>query len=523
MTIVRLTPTKEKLVPRISHAVSSKARSRTQIYALVPIYLLQFCYGMNTGFPAILTPQLREPCSEFMITENQESWIVSLDNVATPLICLCSGILQQRYGPKYILVSACVPYLLGWIMVVMATNVECLYISRVLVGISHALITTTVYTVEITSREMRGTLSLWESVVRCAGCLLIYCMGFFLRWNRIALIAPVIPLMALISCFYIPESPVYLVRQRRFSRASQSLKQLFGSKYNVTEEIELINSNLDHESGQHNVFEVLKSVPNHPEIYKPFGIVLLLSAIQQFSGMSILRAYVVKIFDSVFHETSMPEFNHENVQCDQSQTSKEAYISAIVIGLVRLLSSLLLSNFLKVYPRRSLYLTSITLSVISLVSLASVQLCLQKNSDCQPLQWLVLVFACGLVFSVQLGVQTLPMLLSGELFSSDIRALGKSMIRSLTCVFLVISLKTYPALQGTLDIYGTFFLFSIVLAGSAPLIYWLLPETKDLSLETIQHYFQPAKTQFYVDLHHTTNKSTPVPPSYNYEMSNAGL
>jgi hypothetical protein len=30
---------------------------------------------MNTGYPAIVTPQLREGCSEFEITEDQESWI----------------------------------------------------------------------------------------------------------------------------------------------------------------------------------------------------------------------------------------------------------------------------------------------------------------------------------------------------------------------------------------------------------------------------------------------------------------
>jgi hypothetical protein len=43
--------------------------------ALLPVYLLQICYGMNTGYPAIMTPQLREDCSEFEITEDQESWI----------------------------------------------------------------------------------------------------------------------------------------------------------------------------------------------------------------------------------------------------------------------------------------------------------------------------------------------------------------------------------------------------------------------------------------------------------------
>ena len=71
-----------------------------QVLALIPVYLLQICYGMNTGFPAILTPQLRENCSEFSITSDQESWIVSIDNLATPLICILSGFLQQKFGPQ---------------------------------------------------------------------------------------------------------------------------------------------------------------------------------------------------------------------------------------------------------------------------------------------------------------------------------------------------------------------------------------------------------------------------------------
>ena len=72
---------------------------RLQIFALIPVYLLQICYGMNTGYPAILTPQLRENRSEFPISEEEESWIVSIDNLATPLICILSGYLQQTFGP----------------------------------------------------------------------------------------------------------------------------------------------------------------------------------------------------------------------------------------------------------------------------------------------------------------------------------------------------------------------------------------------------------------------------------------
>ena len=46
-----------------------------QVISLLPVYLLQISYGMNTGYPAIITPQLEEPCSEFNITADQESWI----------------------------------------------------------------------------------------------------------------------------------------------------------------------------------------------------------------------------------------------------------------------------------------------------------------------------------------------------------------------------------------------------------------------------------------------------------------
>ena len=45
----------------------------------------------------------------------------------------------------------------------------------------------------------------------------------------------------------------------------------------------------------------IRNLRQHPEIYQPFLIIVTLSIIQQFSGMSILRTYVVKIFDQVFH------------------------------------------------------------------------------------------------------------------------------------------------------------------------------------------------------------------------------
>ena len=61
---------------------------------------------------------------------------------------------------------ACFPYITAWLFMYFATSVWWILGARILVGVSHALITTTVYNIEIASKDLRGTLSLIEAVVR---------------------------------------------------------------------------------------------------------------------------------------------------------------------------------------------------------------------------------------------------------------------------------------------------------------------------------------------------------------------
>jgi hypothetical protein len=51
-----------------------------------------------------------------------------------------------------------------------------------------------------------------------------------------------------------------------------------------------------------------------------------------------------------------------------------------------------------------------------------------------------------------------------------------------------------------LHVYGTFFLFGGIIITAMPLVYFILPETKDVSLELVQSFFTPLKTVFYIDL-----------------------
>ena len=199
---------------------------------------------------------------------------------------------------------------------------------------------------------------------------------------------------------------------------------------------------------------------------QPLLIVVFVSAVQQFSGVSVIRAYSVAIFDSLFSSnSSRPLFSSNSsvvaAQAGQpcSHTSSLAYIAAIVIGITpsqpsitafwkfdrsdvklsvwmfeclvtgvcRLVAALTLTRLLRSVPRRAIYFTSLGLTILCLVVFASLSWALTAplQSQRSTLQWAALLAACLLVLSVQLGVQTLPLILSGEIFPADVRATCK--------------------------------------------------------------------------------------------------
>ena len=126
--------------------------------------------------------------------------------------------------------------------------------------------------------------------------------------------------------------------------------------------------------------------------------------------------------------------------------------------------------------------------------------------DASFLFWMTLLSSCFLAFSVQMGVQTMPHLLSGVLYPKDLRAKGKSISRAITCILIMITLKLYLPLKNAITEYGVFFFFAGVTMMLVPLIYfkslfknqdnekqssnWFyLPETKNIPLEDIQYLF----------------------------------
>ena len=146
--------------------------------------------------------------------------------------------------------------------------------------------------------------------------------------------------------------------------------------------------------------------------------------------------------------------------CDDTKVADEAYFAALMIGAMRLIASLLSSKLLYHYRRRAMYFFSAILTIISVLTFATCNYFLSNgillsNYWENIIQWMSLISAGSLVFAVQLGVQTLPLLLSGELFPSDVRPMCKGIARCIQCILLVICLKVC-----ILEVYE-YYLFSM--------------------------------------------------------------
>ena len=158
---------------------------------------------------------------------------------------------------------------------------------------------------------------------------------------------------------------------------------------------------------------------------------------QQFSGATVIRGYVVKIFGEVFHrETEAGLGDNVTLVCSCScaagpPLAASAYLSAVVIGVIRLAASLALTYLLVLYRRRTMYLASTAATVLSLAVFATILLlgdhlaAWHTGLTQTTLSWLSLASACGLVFAANLGLQPLPLLLSSELYPPELRAFCK--------------------------------------------------------------------------------------------------
>ncbi|KAE9586660.1 hypothetical protein Lal_00004686 [Lupinus albus] len=182
-----------------------------------------------------------------------EGLVVAVSLIGATVITTCSGTISDRVGRKPMLIISSMLYFLGGLVMLWSPNVYVLCLARLLdgFGIGLAVTLVPVYISEIAPSDIRGSLNTLPQFSGSGGMFLSYCMIFLMSFNaspnwRLMLGVLSIPslLYFLLTIFYLPESPRWLVSKGKMVEANKVLQRLRG-KEDVSGEMALLVEGLE--------------------------------------------------------------------------------------------------------------------------------------------------------------------------------------------------------------------------------------------------------------------------------------
>jgi sugar porter (SP) family MFS transporter len=273
------------------------------------------------------------------------------------------------------------------------------------------------------------------------------------RWMFWACSVPA--LVFFISMLFVPESPRWLVKAGRPAGARGVLEKIGGKEYADSEAVNIAATTA---SGEH---IALKSL-----FLKPLSRVVILgialAVFQQWCGINVIFNYAEEIFSSAGYGISGTLFN------------------IVITGTVSLLFTVLSMFLVDRWGRRALMLTGAGgLAAIYLAMAAGYYLKLQGTF------LLVLVVSAIAVYGLTLA--PIVWVLLSEIFPNRIRGRAMSVSTlALWCACLVLTV-TFPYLNRGLGTSGTFALYALICISGFLLMMKYLPETRQRTLEEIEH------------------------------------
>lgn len=147
-------------------------------------------------------------------------------------------------GRKKSILITQIPTILGWITIACATNIEMIYVGRLLTGLGSGMIgaPSRVYTSEVTQPHLRGMLGALASVGISLGVFFQYIIGTFASWQVLSGISALFPLLAFTLMMFMPESPNFLVGKSKPEKATKCLSKLRGSTFDVQQEVDKLQA-----------------------------------------------------------------------------------------------------------------------------------------------------------------------------------------------------------------------------------------------------------------------------------------
>lgn len=315
------------------------------------------------------------------------------------------------------------------------------------------------------------------------GTLLVQALGIGLDYVWLSVIGLVIMIVfAPLASWTIKESPRWLVTKGRKEEAKNTLCWLRGHDYNVDHELHDIERQLDDEVDS--FIGILKTIISWPVLH-PIILSLFLMFFQDFVG------YYAVIF------------NGEEI-FEQAEVSQPAVITAVSIGVVQCIATLIGAFLTDIFGRKLLLIIGSVVMCFGMIGLSIYDL-LKNEPYCNPpddpkckdsLEPLAISAMIIYISGFSIGWGALPWLMTSEMIPTRVKGPGVGIVTCISWVFTVIVLVSFESYEDVAKPWGVFLTFGIFSLISLFFIAIFLPETKGKTLEEIERHFDRNHSQY---------------------------
>lgn len=453
--------------------LSSTDKNKYSLYLIV--FVAAFS-GLLVGFnTTIASGAILFIEKDFPLTGFNVSLIISSVLFGAFVSALASGIIADHYGRRRLMMFNSIVFFCGSLCSLFAPTVFWLIVSRTIVGFAIGISSyvAPLYISELAPFRKRGIMVGFTQLFIVIGIVISYAVDYGFAFGghwRLMFGTGVIPaLMLFTGLLFVPESPRWLVAHDKDHEARKVLQMTHADTNNVEIELFEIKESLNE---QRNDWRILFKPWVLPAAIVGFGI----AALQQLVGISIFTYYSPAIL----------AYNSG----DQAST---AILTTFGIGTLLVLFTIIALPLIDRWGRRPLLLLGSTGMTLGLLMLSAVFRWPLKNAE--VLSWsAVIVYISS--FAISFG--PIGWLMITELFPLRIRGLATSLATaiiwgiSLLVVFTFIPMVELLQLSKLFGLYGSLCFLSLLF------VYFLVPETKKITLERIEANLRSGKKSRYL-------------------------
>lgn len=448
---------------------------------LVPICLVATLGGLLFGYDTGVISGAIEPLTaRFGLTDFMKGWASGCVLIGCAAGVLVVGPLSDRFGRRLAMLLAAVMFIVSAVGTALPKDIWTFIVFRFLggVGIGIASISTPMYIAEITPAHIRGRMVALNQIAIVGGIALTSFVNYFIaglgeqawliesgwRWMFGAGVLPALLFAALLVP--IPESPRWLVEQKREEEAEGILAKVGGAEF-ASAELESIRSSLSREKG---TWSELWSA----KLRKPLVIGVSLAILQQVTGINVFMYFGATIFKTMSASTGVDA----------------GLLQQFIINGAGVLFTAIAIATVDKWGRKPLMLVGAAGMGLSLLAMG---LMAQTMTDPAAASGWMLTFIVLYIGCFGLSVGPVTWVILSEIFPTAVRgrALGLATFFLWTADYVVT--QTFPMMdaKGSWFVerfnhafpFYTYALFCVVLV----VVMWkVVPETKGRSLEEIE-------------------------------------